>query len=269
MNSAEISEATREFWNTWPCDGQSSYERRARLRYAKEPFILHQLGKITGAHKHIVEVGCGQGTDALTACQNVGAEATYIGLDASDMSVAAARQAADEVAPRLKIRPEFREGDALALPFDDNSLECVYSMGVLHHVSDTQGAVAEVHRVLEPGGTCYVFLYRTASPKLLVAYGLRGVQALCDVASGRKRSLLGLVERCSFEGALGTMLVEAFGVPVMRSYSKRGIKRLFSQFAEVDILACGYNWPFDANYKRRNADGRNPIGNFFFVTAKK
>ena len=269
MNNAEISEATRQFWNNWPCDGQSSYERRARLRYSKEPFILHQLTKITGAHRHIVEIGCGQGTDALTACQNFDGGATYIGLDASDLSLIAARQAAEEVAAKLKVRPEFRDGDALALPFDDNSLECIYSMGVLHHVSDTKSAVAEVHRTLKPGGTCYVFLYRTTSPKLLVAYVLRGFQALCDIASGRKRSLLSLVEKCSLEGALGTMMVEAFGVPVMRSYSRHGIKDLFLQFDEVHILSCGFNWPFDAGYKRRNADGRNPIGNFFFVTAKK
>ena len=269
MESAEISEATRRFWNNWPCDGQLNYEHRARLRYSKEPFILHQLARITGAHKHIVEVGCGQGTDALTACQNIDTSATYIGLDTSDLSLTAARQAAEEVTPRLNIHPEFRDGDALALPFNDNSLECVYSMGVLHHVSDTEGAVAEVYRTLKPGGTCYVYLYRTASPKLLGAYVLRGFQGFCDRVSGRKCSLLGLAEKCSLEGILGTMLVEAFGVPVMRSYSRRGIKDLFSQFGEVDILSCGFNWPFDAGYKRRNADGQNPIGNFFFITAKK
>ena len=269
MDSADISEATRQFWNKWPCDGHSGYERRARLRYTKEPFILHHLRQVTERHEHIVEIGCGQGTDALTACQYLQSGATYIGIDASDQSVALARKAAEERSAHLNIRPVFREGDALALPFDSDSLECVYSMGVLHHVSDTARAVAEVYRILKPGGTCYVFLYRTASPKLIVAYTLRGLQAACDLVSGRKRCLLHVIEKRSFESALGTMLVEAFGVPVMRSYSGAGIKRLFAQFDTVDILPCGFNWPFDAAYKRANPTGRNSIGNFFYITATK
>ncbi|MBT3628396.1 MAG: class I SAM-dependent methyltransferase [Rhodospirillaceae bacterium] len=269
MNSADISEATRQFWNMWPCDGQSSYERRAKLRYTKEPFILHHLRQVTAAHNHIVEVGCGQGTDALTACQYLESGATYTGIDASDQSIASARKAAEERAAHLNIQPDFQEGDALALPFADDSLDCVYSMGVLHHVSDTERAVAEVHRVLKPGSTCYIFLYRTASPKLIVAYMLRAIQAVCDVLSGRQRSLLRVIEKRSFEGALGTMLAEAFGVPVMRSYSGRGIKRLFSRFGQVDMLACGFNWPFDAAYKRANPSGRNAIGNFYYIKATK
>jgi len=269
MNSADISEATRQFWNMWPCDGQSSYERRAKLRYTKEPFILHHLRQMTAANKDIVEIGCGQGTDGLTACQYLEPGASYIGIDASDQSVAHARTAAEERAAHLNIQPDFREGDALALPFDSDSLTCVYSMGVLHHVSDTERAVAEVHRVLKPGSTGYIFLYRTASPKLIVAYMLRGIQAVCDVLSGRQRSLLKVIEKRSFEGALGTMLAEAFGVPVMRSYSARGIKHLFSQFDQVDMLACGFNWPFNAAYKRANPSGRNAIGNFYYIKATK
>ena len=47
--------------------------------------------------------------------------------------------------------------DAVKLPFADDSYDSVLSMGVLEHVLDPEGSVAEVRRVLRPGGTFYVY----------------------------------------------------------------------------------------------------------------
>ena len=43
------------------------------------------------------------------------------------------------------------------LPFDDNSLDAVMSIGVLEHVNDPVASTAEIFRVLKPGG--YLFIY--------------------------------------------------------------------------------------------------------------
>ncbi len=269
MSSPNTAQATRQFWNNWPCDGQSSYKLRAKLRYSKEPFIMHNLKSLATRHSKIIEIGCGQGTDAITACQYLKPGSTYMGIDASLQSVNFARQAVEDIASKLHVSPKFEEGDALALPFKDNSVECIYSMGVLHHIDDTQEALNEVHRVLKPGGISYIFLYRLASPKILIAYILRGLQKLCDVILRQDRILLKVFETYSFEKLFGTMLLEAFGVPIMHSYTNKGIQRLFSRFEEFNVIPCGFNWPFDASYKRSNLTGRNLLGNFFFVTAVK
>ena len=269
MSGAKTSEATRQFWNTWPCDGQSNYKLRAKLRYTKEPFILHNLKQLTSRHSKIVEIGCGQGTDAITACQYLKSGSAYFGIDNSNKSITSARKAAEDIASKLHVYPNFEEGDALALPFENNSIECIYSMGVFHHIDDTQAALNEVHRVLKPGGICYIFLYRLASPKILIAYVLRGIQKVCDSILRQEKVLLKVFENHSFEHISGTMFVEAFGVPVMHSYTNKGIQRLFSRFEKFTMTPCGFNWPFDADYKRSNLTGHNLIGNFFFVTAAK
>ena len=47
---------------------------------------------------------------------------------------------------------ELRQANAEVLPFSDDAFDMVYSWGVLHHSPNTAGALAEVRRVLRPGG---------------------------------------------------------------------------------------------------------------------
>lgn len=47
-------------------------------------------------------------------------------------------------------------GDVRELPFLDNSFDAIYSMGTIEHFDDTQGAIAEIARVLKPGGRAIV-----------------------------------------------------------------------------------------------------------------
>ena len=49
------------------------------------------------------------------------------------------------------------QADPIALPFPDASFEAVLSLGVLEHVAHPGRSLDELHRVLQPGGTLYVF----------------------------------------------------------------------------------------------------------------
>lgn len=51
------------------------------------------------------------------------------------------------------------QGDAECLPFRDDSFDIVYSNGVLHHSENTDQTIAEVFRVLKPGGKAVLMLY--------------------------------------------------------------------------------------------------------------
>ena len=51
------------------------------------------------------------------------------------------------------------QGDLLSLPLADESVDFVYSLGVLHHLADTTGALRALVRKLRPGGRLRVYLY--------------------------------------------------------------------------------------------------------------
>jgi len=63
-------------------------------------------------------------------------------------------------------------GDAANLPFDDNQFDGILAKGVLHHLPDMKTAVAEIARVLKPGGTA-VLADPHLSPLRALRYALK------------------------------------------------------------------------------------------------
>jgi SAM-dependent methyltransferase len=234
---------TRAFWNANPCDGQASYAKRAQFRYRKDPWLLGVLDEIAGVHRNILEVGCGQGTDGLTLCGKLQPGSKYTGVDLSDESLARARAARGELAGQFDVEPVFQLEDAERLSFADGQFDCVLSIGALHHSAGVERAIAEARRVLAPGGVAYVALYRRASPKVLGAHALRGVQRVIDTALRTQSSLYRGARALGMGDRYGTAIYECFGVPVLRSYTRDGMLRLFREFSSVELSAHGRRGP--------------------------
>lgn len=260
----------RDFWDATPCDGQPTYAARARFRYDKEPWLPALLAGIASRHANILEVGCGQGTDGVTLCQLLPPGSRYIGVDMSAASVERARQAAAEMRDRLQVAPRFGVENAERLSMPDGSFECVVSIGALHHSENTARAIAEVARVLAPGGTAYVLLYRTWSLKLLGAHALRGLQWAVDGLSGTDRALYRAALKLRLdEERLGTALYECFGVPILRSYTRGGMRRLFQDFSSVRLTARGGSVPVRALGAALDRLSSNPLGYLWIAEARK
>jgi ubiquinone/menaquinone biosynthesis C-methylase UbiE len=69
------------------------------------------------------------------------------------------------LAPRLTPSTiRFVAGDAAQLPFQSRSFDVVFALDVLEHLADLPHGIAEIHRVLTPGGTLVVALPREDSP---------------------------------------------------------------------------------------------------------
>jgi ubiquinone/menaquinone biosynthesis C-methylase UbiE len=100
---------------------------------------------------HVLEVGCGPGpvSRALASRPGIG---TVVGVDPSPIFVAKARELARDL-PNLS----FVEGDARALPLDDESCDAVVFHTTLCHVPERELALVEAQRVLRPGGWLAVF----------------------------------------------------------------------------------------------------------------
>src|SRR6266853_1792115 len=185
----DLKERVRAFWQTHPCgtrfrdDEMGTPEFFARVeshRYTKE-WHIPGAADFGGAHGlSVLEIGCGLGTDGA---QFAKAGAHYTGVDLTEAAVDLARR-------RFKISGlpgEFRVADAENLDFADNTFDRVYSHGVLHHTPDTARAVAEIHRVLKPGGRAIVMLYHRGSYNYRV-----GIRVLRRAGAGLLKSERGI-----------------------------------------------------------------------------
>lgn len=96
----------------------------------------------------VLDFGCGPGTISVGLAQTVEpGELHGIDMEASQIGLArAAAQAGGHT------NATFHVGDVTALPFDDDSFDVAHCHAVLMHVPDTQATLAEVQRVLKPGG---------------------------------------------------------------------------------------------------------------------
>jgi ubiquinone/menaquinone biosynthesis C-methylase UbiE len=125
----------------------------------------HPFGRIFPyaryAGRDVLEVGCGQGGMAQLWAER-GANLTAV--DLNDDAVRQTRRRFELFGVTGRIQQE----DANRLSFADNSFDYAYSWGVLHHSPSLARSVAELMRVLRPGGEFGVMLYNRRS--LLYGY---------------------------------------------------------------------------------------------------
>jgi arsenite methyltransferase len=99
--------------------------------------------------EHVLDIGSGPGFLACEMAAVVGDQGSVHGVDTSEsmLSIAAHRERAPGSAPT-----EFRASDALELPYPDASFDVAVSTQVYEYVEDMPAALAQVRRVLRPGG---------------------------------------------------------------------------------------------------------------------
>lgn len=97
----------------------------------------------------VLDLGCGPGSITLDLAARVGPTGGAVGVDVEPGQVETARRAADA---RGLSQARFEVASAYALPFDDASFDAVTAHTVLQHLRDPADALAEVRRVLRPGG---------------------------------------------------------------------------------------------------------------------
>jgi ubiquinone/menaquinone biosynthesis C-methylase UbiE/DNA-binding transcriptional ArsR family regulator len=109
-----------------------------------ERFHLAALAAFADPAWTVGDLGCGTGQVSSALAPFVG---HVIAVDASAAMLQAARKRLHGFA-----NVDLRRGELESLPIDDARLEAATLMLVLHHVPEPEGALAEVARVLKPGG---------------------------------------------------------------------------------------------------------------------
>ena len=113
----------------------------------------------------VVDLGCGRG-DSVDAFRAAEPSVRWIGVEVGDSEY--------ETRPDV----ELRVFDGVALPFEDASVDVVFSKQVLEHVERPHELVPDVARVLKPGGafagsTSHMEPYHGRSTMNLTPYGLK------------------------------------------------------------------------------------------------
>ncbi|QCC51094.1 class I SAM-dependent methyltransferase [Halapricum salinum] len=136
--------SVREEFDDWAAEGRDRGMEERHWHTAK-----HALARMPIEDDDtVLDLGCGSGY-AARAMRAAGGAARAYGLDGAPEMVRNARSYTDDPAVG------FLVGDFEHLPFEDDSIDHVFSMEAFYYASDPMAALEELLRVLRPGGTFY------------------------------------------------------------------------------------------------------------------
>ena len=118
---------------------------------------FERLGLSAG--DRLLDLGCGTGRHSFEALKR-GASVVALDLSLDDLRQAGSWMAAIKEAGECDRQGVLVRGDALRLPFEDASFDHVIASEVLEHIADDGRAIAEIARVLRPGGRLAVSVPR-------------------------------------------------------------------------------------------------------------
>jgi SAM-dependent methyltransferase len=116
---------------------------------------LLDLAEVGGGER-VLDVGCGTGIVARRAAARVGAAGHLAGLDLNEGMLRVARRVSQGLRPAI----EWRQGDAMALPFPDGSFDAVVCQQALQFFPDPEQGLRQMRRVTAAGGRLAVAVLR-------------------------------------------------------------------------------------------------------------
>jgi ubiquinone/menaquinone biosynthesis C-methylase UbiE len=248
-------EKTRvEFWNEgwkkrFASDLRTSssiaanIESGIKIQQAENHISTSEAKRIITEGKTVVDVGCGFLECGILSSYG----ATVLALD---ISHAAASEALSEMKALDRIGLAV-QSLAERMPVKTDSVDVVYSNGVLHHTPHIAEAVREVHRILKPGGNAIIALYVTWSPQFVL-------DRILTVVRNRRLRWFNFGEGCwHTPGRVN---------PWSQTFTKKEIQQLFSAFKIISLRRSGFSFgncvPF-LGQKLDNLPGSRPVSRMF------
>jgi SAM-dependent methyltransferase/uncharacterized protein YbaR (Trm112 family) len=168
-----------EEWRSFSSVGSAELEKVFRMYFDVVPAEVLRDGAI------LLDAGCGAGRWAYQVQQH---GARVIALDLGRSVEVAERNT------RSSGRVACVQGDVRRPPLQEARFDLVYSLGVLHHIEETDEALRGLARLLRPGGSFLVYLYYSLETRG-AAYkaAFRAVDAVRRLTSALPQSVLAVV----------------------------------------------------------------------------
>jgi SAM-dependent methyltransferase len=178
MNDRSV-EAVRAYWEAHPLGTQyvkdpdlvpGTKEFYHHIRPWMNPYKFPEIMPRIEAEamqlqdRHLLEIGCGMGFDSAEFLKR------GVKVTATDLTPAAVRLARQHF-ELFGLQPaDARVENVLDLSFPDETFDAVWATGVIHHTGDSRRAIAEIRRVLKPGGRAIIsHFYRRPSWMQLIS----------------------------------------------------------------------------------------------------
>jgi len=160
--SSPLPAEAEQLWEVNSRWWQEGFTEGADPEYAEQIVPLLREHLVAVAPERALDIGCGEGQLSRLAAGVPGTR-QVVGLDPTlaQLATAVRRQPDDGGKDRAKEGPapaRYVRGAASALPFPDASFDAAFACLVFEHIEGTADALAEVGRVLRPGGTFLLFL---------------------------------------------------------------------------------------------------------------
>jgi SAM-dependent methyltransferase len=203
--------------------------------------LRYLLEDLDGAGRRYLDVGCGGGAMARA----VGLERPGLSVHGVDLSRAAVRFAA-----RQPEHVSFAVGEAQRLPYGDSVFDAVSLFDVLEHVDEPELVLAEIARVLRPGGLLHVALPLEAQPGTVYTLIGTGTRWKAKLRHGGHVQL--------FDSLRYTRLATASGLPVVRT--RWSYHHLFALIDVLFFLLADLRGPLSTSVEDAVAGRRGALG---------
>ncbi|MET7684996.1 methyltransferase domain-containing protein [Streptomyces sp. NPDC005423] len=139
--------------------------------------------------ERVLDVGSGTGSTTRELATAVGPRGTALGVEPNPgLRSVAERRGAEANSPA-----RFTDGDALSLPVPGGSVDVVWCERVLQHLTEADKAVAEIARVLAPGGRVALLdtdwattIVHPGDPEIMAAFASGALTGAANPYSGRR-----------------------------------------------------------------------------------